>query len=84
MDDFSAIANDLKALADAVPNIKLKEIDTTEPVDNERVEWYNTRFAMLAEDGVKIAITYYIEKAQGEHLNEHTLAVILQNAMKYM
>lgn len=84
MSDLGDVTNPLEELAENVGSLKVKEVDTSLPLDRERINWYESRFKMLAEDGVKYAINYYLEKANKEGLNEHTLAHILVTAMNYL
>ncbi len=70
----------LEVLCKEISGLKLKPVDKTLPVDEEKVNWYKRRFDMLCEDGVPQAMNYYLEKLLTEDVNEHTLALIMYDA----
>lgn len=79
---FEHISESVHQLVHMVNGIEIAPIDTSEPVDEKLVSWYAGRFKMLREDGVPKAITYYIEKLQGEpNINDHTMMQILSMAL---
>lgn len=74
------MGNPLDGLCNEISKIAIAPIDTTQPLDEEKMEWYRRRFDMFCEDGVPNAINVYLEKLMKDDVNEHTLARILYDA----
>lgn len=65
-------------IAELVSGIRLNPDDYVgQVIDEDLVEWYNTRFDMFVADGVRSCITAYMRKAQLENTNQLTKLVIL-------
>lgn len=76
------IQRQLEAMADAIGQLTVKPLDTSEVVDTALVEKYKSRFQMLTDDGVPGAISYYLEHLATENTNDMTRATILQVALE--
>lgn len=74
------MGNLLAPVFDEVSKLTIAPVDKTLPLDEEKVEWYKSRFDMFCEDGVPGAINKYLERLMNDDVNEHTLAVILYDA----
>lgn len=83
MNDVQELDANLSKLANQVSGIAVKPISMDEEVDESLLEWYESRFKMLQEDGVSNAITYYIERVAKEDINDRTKATIIQRALEY-
>lgn len=74
------MGNMLDPLCNEVAKIAIAPVNTSLPLDEEKIAWYKSRFDMFCEDGVPGAINKYLEKLMTDNVNEHTLAVILYDA----
>lgn len=81
-EDINTMSAQLDQLVSSITSITVKEVDMSEAVDQELLDWYESRFKMLTEDGVPSAITPYLEKVATESANDRTKATILQMALE--
>lgn len=78
MDGNSDFLSGVSRLAELVSNIKLDPKDYEgQVIDDELVKWYDDRFNMFVEDGMRSCITAYMGRAQREDTNQLTKLVIL-------
>lgn len=74
----SSIVDKSSRIAELVSGIHLDPNDYAgQEIDEDLVEWYDKRFSMFVEDGVRSCITQYMRKAQLEDTNQLTKLVIL-------
>lgn len=83
MSDVSELGEQLSEVATHIGGIEVKPFDPNEVVDEQLLNWYESRFKMLKEDGVPDAITYYIEHVSKQDVNDITKATVIQRALEY-
>lgn len=69
-------------VAELVANIHLDPNDYAgQVVDEDLVNWYESRFDMFVADGMRSCITQYMRRAQLENTNQLTKLVILHSGL---
>lgn len=76
--DTSNVCSSSERIAELISSIKPDpEVYAGQTVDEDLVAWYDARFNMFVEDGMRSCITQYMRKAQLENTNQLTKLIIL-------
>lgn len=76
---------DNESIIRVINNLRLDPSELTgQEADQQVVNWYADRFAMLKEDGCTEAISAYLKKLSRSDCNELTRALVMKKATEAM
>lgn len=76
------VGNDLEEIADRISKMSIDDSKIVDQeINQEKVDWYVSRFKQAVDDECREAITAYLQKLYRDDVNDITRIVIMHEAL---